>query len=409
MDDFDAKINIKVVGVGGGGCNAVGNMVGRISDDIQCYVLNTDQQSLQHCKCKNQLLLGEYITNGFGAGMNYEIGARAAEESYDQIKELLKDADLVFIAAGEGGGTGTGACPVVARACKENGSLVIAIVTRPFNFEGESRNNNATEGIKRLKDVVDSYIVISNDKLMIEAGSIPLLNMFKQADDVLCNSVSKISDIILKNGLINLDFADVSTILKGKGLTMIGFGQASGSNRALDAATQALNSPFLENTINGAKNFLIQFTGSSDITINEIYVAVEYITQMAKGEENRNVNTIFGAAVSEDLEDTIQVTIIASNFDDTVVEDQPLVDPPTIIIQAPQIKQVVDNMQTTLAQSAKVDSSIATKLMNEKEKSKKTSDTIKQDIEAKNTSSILPSFLKKHLKDKKKDKENNGD
>lgn len=319
--DNDNNIRIKVVGVGGGGCNAVNNMFNKLSSDIQCYAMNTDNQSLINSNCTNKLLLGKNTTNGFGAGMNYEKGKQAAEESYDEIKDALKDADLVFIAAGEGGGTGTGASPVVARACRENNSLVIAIVTKPFSFEGINRFNNAVEGIKRLKDEVDSYIVISNDKLMSEAGNAPLVSMFKQADDVLCNSVKLVSDIILKNGLVNLDFADVSTILKGKGLTLIGFGTAKGKNRAIEAATMALQSPFLESSINGAQSFLIQVTASNDITINEMNMAVAYITNVAHGKDNRTINLIWGATIDESLEDTVNISIIASNFDMTLLEN----------------------------------------------------------------------------------------
>ncbi len=303
--------NIKVIGVGGAGNNAVNRMAQEKIDGVEFWAVNTDAQVLFSTLVQNRITLGEDITHGLGAGANPELGRKAAEASIDDIKNALRGANMVFIAAGMGGGTGTGAAPVIARICKELGCLTVGIVTRPFTFEGKVRNAHAVEGLQALRPNVDSLIVISNDQLLQMSGDIPLGDSFKEADYVLCHSVKTITDLILKPALINLDFADVKNIMANKGTALIGMGRGQGENRAKDAASQAVSSPLLEASIKGARNAIVNITGGKTMTLLDANEAVEIVRE-ASGDSD--INVIFGVAVDLDLEDDMLVTVIATDF-----------------------------------------------------------------------------------------------
>lgn len=315
---------IKVIGVGGGGCNAVNGMIHDKEDKVEYWVFNTDSQALRNSPCENKFVLGVNVTRGLGAGGLPSKGKEAAEASYDDIKERVKGADMVFIACGEGGGTGTGAAPVVARAAKEEGCLVLGIVTRPFNFEGKTRKTNALMGINELKQYADALIVVSNDKLMFNEGDLSVTNAFANVDHILATSVKTVTDLILLHGIINLDFADVKATLAGKGLALIGIGEASGPNKALEASKNAINSPLLESSIRGSNSMIINFTVGEKTTLNEINDAVEYIIETATGQENSNCNIIFGVQSDPDLDDTLRIAIIATDFDKEISFNDPV-------------------------------------------------------------------------------------
>lgn len=302
---------IKVIGVGGAGNNAVNRMAEEHIDGVEFWAANTDAQVLFTTKVENKITLGEDITHGLGAGANPEIGRKAAEASVDAIKNALRGADMVFIAAGMGGGTGTGAAPVIARICRELGCLTVGIVTRPFTFEGKVRNAHAVEGLQTLRPNVDSLIVISNDQLLQMSGDIPLGDSFKEADNVLCHSIKTITELILKPAIINLDFADVKNIMANKGTALIGMGRGRGENRARDAASQAVSSPLLEASIKGARNAIVNITGGRAMTLLDANEAVEIVRE-ASGDTD--INVIFGVAIDETLGEDMLVTVIATDF-----------------------------------------------------------------------------------------------
>lgn len=316
MFEFDAETTgpakIRVIGVGGGGNNAVNRM---IEADVKCVdfiAVNTDMQDLTLSKASQKIQIGAKLTKGLGAGAVPEIGAKAADESRDEIAQAIQDSDMVFVTAGMGGGTGTGAAPVVADIAKDMGILTVGIVTKPFWFEGSARARNAATGIENLKDAVDTLVVIPNDKLLeIAENKTPLTESFKMADDVLRQGVQGISDLISRPGLISLDFADVKTIMKNTGYAHMGIGKASGENRAHDAAAKAINSPLIETTITGAKGVILNVTGGADLGILEIQTASELITEAA----DKDANIIIGAIIDESLGDEIQVTVIATGFE----------------------------------------------------------------------------------------------
>ncbi len=316
MFEFDTETagpaKIKVVGVGGGGNNAVNRM---IEADVKCVefiAVNTDKQDLALSKAAQKIQIGAKLTKGLGAGAVPEVGSKAADESRDEIALAIQDADMVFVTAGMGGGTGTGAAPVVAQIAKELGILTIGIVTKPFWFEGAVRAKNAAIGIENLKECVDTLVVIPNDKLLeVAENKTPLTESFKMADDILRQGVQGISDLISRPGLISLDFADVKTIMKNTGYAHMGIGKATGENRAHDAAAKAINSPLLETTITGAKGVILNVTGGSDLGILEIQTASEIITDAA----DKDANIIIGAIIDETLGDEIQVTVIATGFE----------------------------------------------------------------------------------------------
>ncbi len=316
MFEFDTEATgpakIRVIGVGGAGNNAVNRMIEAEVQCVEFISVNTDKQDLSLSKAPQKIQIGAKLTKGLGAGAVPEIGAKAAEESRDEIAMAIQDADMVFVTAGMGGGTGTGAAPVVAEIAKELGILTIGIVTKPFWFEGAARARNAAAGIENLKNCVDTLVVIPNDKLLeIAENKTPLTESFKMADDVLRQGVQGISDLISRPGLISLDFADVKTIMKNTGYAHMGIGKATGENRAHDAAAKAINSPLLETTITGAKGVILNVTGGSDLGILEIQTASELITEAA----DKDANIIIGAIIDETLGDEIQVTVIATGFE----------------------------------------------------------------------------------------------
>ena len=317
VDEEELKTNakIKVIGIGGGGSNAVNQMIHDKEGQVEYWVFNTDNQALSNSPCVNRLVLGRNVTKGLGAGGNPEMGRKAAEDSYEDISLIVQGADMVFIAVGEGGGTGTGAAPVVARAAREAGALVLAIVTRPFNFEGKARKVNATEGMNELVKEVDALIVVSNDRLMFNKGGLPVTDAFAVSDQTLVDAVNTVTDLILVHGIINLDFADVKATLKDKGISLIGIGSGKGERKAIDAATNAITSPLLEASIHGSRSMLINLTVSADTKLEDVQYAIDYITEAASGGNESNVNIIFGVQLSQDFQDEMRVAIIATDFE----------------------------------------------------------------------------------------------
>lgn len=303
--------SIKVIGVGGAGCNAVNRMVQDGLQGVEFIAVNTDKQALALNKGDSKIQIGEKLTKGLGAGADPDVGRKAAEESRELIEECLRGADMVFVTAGMGGGTGTGAAPVIAQISKEMGILTVGVVTKPFTFEGKVRGRNADEGTAGLKQNVDTLITIPNDKLLSICGKATLPEALKMADDVLRQGVQGISDLIAVPAMINLDFADVKTIMKAKGLAHMGIGVASGENRAQEAARQAVESPLLETSINGAKGILMNITGGADMSLIEINEAAGIIEASADPE----ANIIFGADIDENMGDSMKVTVIATGFE----------------------------------------------------------------------------------------------
>lgn len=311
--EMDTLAQIKVIGVGGGGSNAVNRMIDSGVMGVEFICANTDAQALNQSKAKLKLQIGEKLTRGLGAGANPEIGKKAAEESREALENALRGADMVFVTAGMGGGTGTGAAPIIAEIAKELGALTVGVVTKPFKFEGKKRALQAESGIAALKEKVDTLIVIPNDRLLeIVDKNTPMIEAFKEADDVLRQGVQGISDLIAVPGLINLDFADVKTIMLEKGSALMGIGIASGENRAAEAARKAIMSPLLETSIEGAKGVLMNITGGTNLSLYEVNEAAEIVQQASDPE----VNMIFGAVINENLKDEILVTVIATGFDE---------------------------------------------------------------------------------------------
>ncbi len=311
-NDFDNIVQIKVIGVGGGGGNAVDRMVTSGVKCVEFISVNTDRQALLRSKATQKIQIGEKITHGKGAGSKPEIGQKSAEESREDIAAALKGTDMVFITAGMGGGTGTGAAPVVAEIAKDLGILTVGIVTKPFSFEGRRRMEQAENGIAQLRENVDSLVVIPNERLKYASEQkITLANAFAVADDVLRQGVQSISDLILLPGLVNLDFADVTAVMKSAGYAHMGVGRATGKQKAEDAANMAISSPLLETAINGARGVIINITSSPDIGLDEIEIASSMISEQA----DPDANIIWGAAFDEAMDDEISVTVIATGFD----------------------------------------------------------------------------------------------
>ena len=321
MFEFDTEnanvAQIKVIGVGGGGNNAVNRMIDFGLKGVDFISVNTDKQALLSSQATQKIQIGDKLTKGLGAGANPEIGAKAAEESRDEIAQSLQGCDMVFVTGGMGGGTGTGAAPVVASIAKELGILTVGIVTKPFAFEGRQRMVRAEEGIAELKSHVDSLVTIPNDRLLqISNQHTTFVDAFKMADDVLRQGVQGISDLISGNGYINLDFADVVTVMKNTGIAHMGVGRATGENRAEEAVRMAIQSPLLETSIEGARGVLINITGGSDLGLFEINNAAEFVNEAA----DPNANIIFGAALDESLNDEIVITVIATGFEDVPMQ-----------------------------------------------------------------------------------------
>jgi cell division protein FtsZ len=313
--DFDVDVQpfaqIKVIGCGGGGNNAVNRMILSGLKNVEFIAVNTDKQALMLSQASQKIQIGDKLTKGLGAGANPEIGAKAAEESRDEIAQALKGADMVFITAGMGGGTGTGAAPIIAEIAKSLGILTVGVVTKPFPFEGRKRLLHAEIGIKNLKERVDTLVTIPNERLLsVVDKKTTLMDSFKYADDVLRQGVQGISDLITIPGLVNLDFADVRTVMTEKGLAHMGVGRGKGDNRAQEAARQAISSPLLETSIVGATGVLLNITGGADMGLLEINEAAEIVQQAA----DQDANIIFGAVIDENLKDEISITVIATGF-----------------------------------------------------------------------------------------------
>ena len=315
MIEFDIEMeqfaSIKVVGIGGGGSNAVNRMIAAGLQGVDFCAVNTDAQALYLANAGTKLQIGEQLTKGLGAGANPEIGRKAAEESIEKVEAMLKGADMVFITAGMGGGTGTGAAPIIAEIAQKLGPLTVGVVTKPFTFEGKKRKQQAEEGIAALRDKVDTLITIPNDRLLqVVEKKTPILEAFRVADDVLRQGVQGISDLIAVPGLINLDFADVRTIMAETGPALMGVGQGSGENRTMEAAKAATSSPLLETSIEGARGILINVTGGTDLGLYEVNEAAEIVA----GHADPDANIIFGAVIDENFQDHVRVTVIATGF-----------------------------------------------------------------------------------------------
>lgn len=317
MLQFDTNLEksavIKVVGVGGGGCNAVNRMVEAELKGVDFIAVNTDRQALNRCVAETKIQIGEKLTRGLGAGANPEVGQKAAEETLDEITGIIDGADMVFVTAGMGGGTGTGAAPIIAKAAKDMGILTVGVVTKPFSFEGAKRRRQAELGINFLKKYVDSLVIVPNDKLLANCEkNTSMIQAFSMADDVLRQGVQGISDLISDFALINVDFADVKSVMTDRGVAHMGVGHGKGEKRAQDAVKAAIESPLLETTINGAKAILLYVAGGYDLGMLE----VSEIANLVEEQADRDCILIFGAAVNEEMEDEIAITVIATGFDE---------------------------------------------------------------------------------------------
>lgn len=350
MLEFDTQTDqlatIKVIGVGGGGNNAVNRMIEHGVEGVEFIAVNTDAQALNLSKAELKLQIGGKLTRGLGAGANPEIGKKAAEESKEQLEEVLQGADMIFVTAGMGGGTGTGAAPTIAQIAKEQGALTVGVVTRPFSFEGRRRSTQAISGIDALKNSVDTLIVIPNDRLLeIVDKNTPMLEAFREADNVLRQGVQGISDLIAKPGLINVDFADVKTIMFDKGSALMGIGVATGESRATEAAKKAISSPLLETSVDGAHGILMNITGGTNLSLFEVQEAADLVTSAADDE----VNVIFGSVINENLKDEIVVTVIATGFDEAKnLDKQPKQRPVTTHQQHAATREPEDNVRETV-------------------------------------------------------------
>ena len=377
---------IKVMGVGGGGCNAVNSMIDSNVSSAQFISVNTDNQALLLSKAEISLQIGEKLTKGLGAGSDPSIGEQAAEESKDAIVELLQGTDLLFIAAGMGGGTGTGAAPVIAKIAREMNILTVAVVTKPFSFEGRVRNENANKGIANLKKYVDTVVIIPNDKLLqFLPAHIGMLQAFKVADDMLKQGVVGIVDLIATPSLINLDFADVKTVIQKQGLAHMGIGRAKGENRVIEAVRQAVSSPLLETTIEGAKSIIINVTGGPDIELNEIYDA----STLVQGIIDESANIIFGATIDENMADEIKITIIATGFLSYNENEEKKED-----AIGPAISMLEEKRQAELAsQAVEVDTQVVEPIIVQEEKQEEVE--VVEEVQVQEEKKELPAFMKR--------------
>ena len=377
---------IKVMGVGGGGCNAVNSMIDSNVSSAQFISVNTDNQALLLSKAEISIQIGEKLTKGLGAGSDPSIGEQAAEESKDAIVELLQGTDLLFIAAGMGGGTGTGAAPVIAKIAREMNILTVAVVTKPFSFEGRVRNENANKGIANLKKYVDTVVIIPNDKLLqFLPAHIGMLQAFKVADDMLKQGVVGIVDLIATPSLINLDFADVKTVIQKQGLAHMGIGRAKGENRVIEAVRQAVSSPLLETTIEGAKSIIINVTGGPDIELNEIYDA----STLVQGIIDESANIIFGATIDDNMADEIKITIIATGFLSYNENEEKKED-----AIGPAISMFEEKRQAELAsQAVEVDTQVVEPIVVQEEKQEEVE--VVEEVQVQEEKKELPAFMKR--------------
>ena len=341
---------IKVLGLGGGGSNAVNRMIREGIEGVEFVAINTDAQALMLSEAPQRIHIGEKLTKGLGAGGNPEIGRKAAEESNDELYEVVRGADMVFLTAGMGGGTGTGAAPVAANIAREIGALAIGVVTRPFAFEGTRRRQVADEGIEKLKEEVDTLIVIPNDRLLqIADKRASLQDAFRMADDVLRQGIQGISELITVPGLINLDFADVRSIMSEGGAALMAMGQANGENRASEAARQAISSELLDVTIDGARGILFNVTGGPDLTLYEVNEAAEIIRETAHPE----ANIIFGAVIDEGMTDEVRITVVATGFDTTATSPTSRRQPTTVQTRTPAARPTSQATQARAQQTTR--------------------------------------------------------
>lgn len=373
LDNFEPIARIVVIGVGGAGNNAVNRMIDEDLGAVEFYVANTDRQTLATSKSRNRLILGPAVTGGLGAGGEPSIGREAAMASVEDIRKVVKGSNMVFIAAGMGGGTGTGAAPIVAQVAREEGALTVAIVTRPFTFEGKRRIANSVEGLNELKDAVDAIIIVSNDKLLMVSGTQPISEAFAESDRVLAQSVKTVTDLILMPAVINLDFADVRNTLKDSGISLIGFGLGQGPNRAQEAAQNAINSPLLEASINGARRAICSVTCGPNVSLYEAQEAVDLIIEAA----GNNIDVKFGVAINNQLTDQILVSVIASDF----TEEFDFTSVPTYSAQQARLQRP----------EVEKNNGESNKNTKEEQEESDASEAVSED-------SILPSFLKsKHI------------
>lgn len=348
--DIDQVARIKVIGVGGGGNNAVNRMIEDGVQGVEFIAVNTDAQALKLSKAEIKMQIGANLTRGLGAGANPEVGRNAVEESRKQIQEVLKGADMVFVTAGMGGGTGTGAAPAIAQISRELGALTIGVVTRPFGFEGRKRATNAAAGIDLMREAVDTLIIVPNDRLLqIVDKKTPMIQAFREADNVLRQGVQGISDLIAVPGLINLDFADVKTIMSNQGTALMGIGMAKGKDRAVEAAKKAISSPLLETSIDGAQGVLMNITGGSNLSLYEVQEAADIVSSAA----DKELNMIFGSIINEDLKDEIMITVIATGFSETELSSKKnTVSPSRDITSRPQSQGISRREQIVQEDSA---------------------------------------------------------
>ena len=374
LDNFNQKPSIKVIGVGGGGGNAVDRMIKNEVQGVEFVAINTDAQVLRLSKADSRIQIGKMLTRGLGAGADPDIGRRAAIESEDEIRELLNDTDMVFITAGMGGGTGTGAAPVIARISREMGCLTIGIVTKPFSFEGRRRVATALEGLDALKPYVDTLIVVPNDRLLyVVDRSTSMLEAFREADNVLRQGVQGIAEIITMPGLINVDFADIKTVMKDKGTALMGIGIASGENRAIEATKKAIHSPLLDSSIDGATDAVVNIASGVDIALWEVNEAVEAIQNASSTE----INIIYGTTINQDIEDEVIVTVIATGFNEN---------------RNVEFSNIGNNPQEDIFEEAPIEENTSKKGRKGKRKEKE-----EKDVEAPSKTAI-PSWLKSRFK-----------
>jgi len=384
-EKFNQKPVIKVIGVGGGGGSAINRMIENDVQGVEFVAMNTDAQVLRLSKADVRLQLGKMLTRGLGAGANPEVGRQAALESEDEIREILADTDMVFITAGMGGGTGTGAAPVIARIARELGCLTIGIVTKPFGFEGRKRGSVAMQGLEELKPFVDTLIVIPNDKLLyIVEKDTPYLDAFREADNILRQGVQGITEIIAVPGVVNVDFADIKTVMKDKGTALMGIGIASGENRAVESARAAIRSPLLETSINGATDAIVNITSGFNASLYEVNEIIEEIRKSSTTE----INVIYGSAINTDLDDEIIVTVIATGYSEDPLYKE------TTIQKAENNQQAspsVENLPAKPAVKSKKELKKDEKVRKEQEKTPKKVEEAPEDVS-------IPSWLRDRFK-----------
>ena len=384
----EQNANIIVIGVGGGGCNAVNRMIDENPKGVTFVAVNTDAQALIQCKAENKLQIGEKLTKGLGAGGNPEIGQKSAEESMEEISKHIQGAEMVFITAGMGGGTGTGAAPIIAKAAKEKGILTVGVVTKPFSFEGRKRAEHAELGIKYLKKFVDSIVIVPNDKLLqISDSNTTFVDAFKMADEVLRKGVQGITDLIGQTAMINLDFADVETVMRDRGVAHMGIGYGKGEDKVSDAVSSAVESPLLETTVAGAKAILLNITGGFDIGMMEINEASNQIQSVA----DKDAIIIFGVDIREDMQDEMSMTIIATGFENAPSSYSGAVEEEEEPAEEAAPKQPEDAAKNTIADDIFGQDNVTSR---NEDRFMKTLGNLENDKKTSTSTFDIPSFLK---------------